>query len=114
MKTHPQFLAKMQRREKSFFEKDILFPEFCSFFDIVKKDKKGKGMKGFSKTGHLKNLIKFEKKNHFFGKCSISKNIRFFFLLFTPNPSITPKNGMSFQNLHNSFFLLIITQNGSF
>ena len=84
MKTHPQFLAKMQRREKSFFEKDILFPEFCSFFDIVKKDKKGKGMKGFSKTGHLKNLIKFEKKNHFFGKCSISKNIRFFFLTIYP------------------------------
>jgi len=77
---------------------------------------------GFSKTGHLKNLIKFEKKNHFFGKCSTSKKISillewffknwaleiFYLIKFekknpffdkcsTPNSSPTPKIGMVFQ-----------------
>merc|ERR1712030_216046 len=53
---------------------------------------------GFSNIGHLKNLIKFEKKNHFFGKCFTSKKkFQNFFLNFYPKsfPDIKNRNGFS-------------------
>jgi len=92
--------------EKNLLKKKSVKKYFFYFLAIFEKNNYrkcfilAKEWNGFSNIGHLKNLIKFEKKNHFFGKCFTSKkNFRIFFLIFTQNPSPISKIEMVFQKL---------------